>query len=80
MNQNRQSDKWICCAGVIFFSAIAVAGYFIGNHDVAVFGVTGFTAFSGPLFMALNRDMSANGNSNATKNGSGTPDPTQPHS
>lgn len=65
------SDKWICCWGVVLMSLIAVAGYWTGKHDVAFFGATGFTAFSGPLFMALNRDL-------GNKNGNGkSPDPTQ---
>lgn len=73
MNGTKQTDKWICLAGVLFMSAIAVAGYVLGNHDVAYFGASGFTAFSGPLFMAMNRDMNNSGN----KNGSGTADPSQ---
>ena len=63
-------DKFICCGGVIFMAAIAVVGYWFGKHDIALFGATGFTAFSGPLFMAMNREMGG-------KNGSGSPDPMQ---
>ena len=77
MNPSRQTDKWICCAGVVLMSGICVAGYLLGNHDVAMFGAGGFTAFSGPLFMAMNRDMTATGNGNGKA--SGSTDPTQAH-
>ena len=76
MNGQAQADKWICCGGVVFMSIIAVVGWWFGKHDIALFGAGGFTAFSGPLFMAMNRDNMSNGNG---KNGSGSADPTQAH-
>lgn len=68
MNE-RQQDKWICCGGVVFTAAIAVAGYAFHNHEIALFGAAGFTAFSGPLFMVMNRELNGNG--------SGSTNPTQ---
>lgn len=52
---------------------IAVLGYWRGNHDIAIFGFTGFTAFSGPLFMVMNRELN-----NVNGKSSGTPDPLAP--
>ena len=74
MNQERQIDKLICCGGAILMAMIAVFGYWCGNHDIALFGATGFTAFSGPLFRVMNREIgSANGNGKS----SGSSDPTK---
>jgi hypothetical protein len=69
MNDPRQTDKAICCGGVVLMAAIAVGGYWLGNRDIALFGVTGFTTFAGPLFMAMNREL------NPPQGGE--PDPTQ---
>jgi hypothetical protein len=50
-------DKMICCCGVLLMTLVAVAGFWKGNNAIAAFGVTGFTAFSGPLFMVMNREI-----------------------
>jgi hypothetical protein len=56
---SRTVDKLICCGGVLLMSCIAVFGYLKGNHDIAIFGAAGFTAFSGPLFMVMNQEMTS---------------------
>lgn len=72
MNLNeRQTDKLICCGGILLMSIIAVTGYMLHDRDIAFFGTTGFLTFSGPLFMVMNREL-GNGNGN----GSGSANPT----
>jgi hypothetical protein len=65
----RVVDRWILCAAMIIFAAVALYGMRIGNSDMARFGEHQFELFCGALLLLLNRELF--GIKNGIGNGNG---------